>query len=143
MSTKICLGTLPETSSEGNHVQYMPCSIEHNGDAEVDKYFTKYVTEETVTNEGQEEGEEKVLHGVFRGYPLTGNVLPTPEGYTGVVLKETRPGLNSEEPRTLRAVCQFKKFTFWNWDRKPSRGDRYQQAMDWTEIADLIHDSNN
>ncbi|XP_066947229.1 ribonuclease H2 subunit C [Macrobrachium rosenbergii] len=146
MSTKICLDSLPGKSSEENHVQYLPCSIEHNGDADVAKYFTKYVTEETVANEGdeeEEEEEEKVLHGVFRGYPLTGNVLPIPEGYTGVVLKETRPGLNSEEPRTLKAVCQFKKFTFWNWDRKPSRGDKYQQAMDWAEIADLIHDSNN
>ena len=79
-----------------------------------------------------------VLHGMFRGYPLTGQVLSPPEGYTGVVLKETRPGLNSDEPRTMKAVCQFKNFTFWNWDRKPSRADKYQQAMDWAAISDLV-----
>ncbi|XP_068210290.1 ribonuclease H2 subunit C [Palaemon carinicauda] len=141
MSTKIELSSLSDKKNdEENYVQYMPCCVEHNGHADVDKYFTKYIREETIVNAGK---EEKVLHGVFRGYPLVGKVLPTPEGYTGVVLKETRPGLNSDESRTLKATCQFSKFIFWNWDRVPSRGDKYQQAVDWADIADLIHDSNN
>lgn len=74
----------------------------------------------------------------MRGYPLSGCVIDVPKGYTGIVLKETRPTLNSEESRTMRVISQFKQFTYWNWDREPSRGDKYQQAMDWAEIADVV-----
>lgn len=79
-----------------------------------------------------------VLKGTLRGYPLSGCVMDVPKGYTGIVLKETRPTLNSEESRTMRVISQFKQFTYWNWDRDPSRGDKYQQAMDWAEIADVV-----
>lgn len=96
-----------------------------------------------VENLTSEENDKKGMKGTFRGYPLEGSVMQLPEGYTGVVLKETRPNLNSDEDRTMRGVCQFKTFTFWNWDREPSRGDRYQQAMDWVDIASVIHGTEN
>ncbi|XP_045581019.1 ribonuclease H2 subunit C [Procambarus clarkii] len=124
---------LKETHS--SHIQYIPCNISYDGDAPVDKFFTTYVTEQVAIDESQ----KKCLTGTFRGYPLQGCVMDVPDGYTGVVLKETRPSLNSDDDRTMRAICQFEKFTFWNWDREPSRGDRFQQAMDWVEIANVIH----
>ncbi|XP_027238125.1 uncharacterized protein [Penaeus vannamei] len=130
--------TLKGKLSEGCDVQFVPCKIEHDGEAEVEKFFNTYVREEKNDEEGK---EEKVLKGTLRGYPLSGCVIDVPKGYTGIVLKETRPTLNSEESRTMRVISQFKQFTYWNWDREPSRGDKYQQAMDWAEIADVIHGS--
>ncbi|KAK4327374.1 hypothetical protein Pmani_002155 [Petrolisthes manimaculis] len=124
-------------AKDSRHVQYMPCQVNHDGEAAVDKYFTTYVHQETVKGEGD---ERKGLVGSLRGYPLVGAKTQVPEGYTGMVLRETRPGLSMDEDnRTMKAVCQFDSFTFWNWDRHPSRSDRYQQAMDWTTIADVIH----
>ncbi|KAK7071302.1 Ribonuclease H2 subunit C [Halocaridina rubra] len=140
MSVNIDVTSVLEKECKGSsHVQYMPCNIEYDGEASLSTYFTKYVKEEVKDAENR---EEKVLHGMFRGYPLTGAVMAVPEGYTGVVLKETRPGLKSDEERTMKSICKFNEITFWNWDRKASRGDEYQQAMDWTSIADVIHDSN-
>lgn len=79
------------------------------------------------------------LVGSLRGYPLAGAKIQVPEGYTGVVVRETRPGLSMEEEnRIMKAVCQFNSFTYWNWDRHPSRSDPYQQAMNWTAIADVV-----
>lgn len=138
MSVNIDLTSVTKKEFSSNYVQYIPCSIEYDGNASLEKYFSTYIRPETVTDE--KGNENKVLNGMFRGYPLTGSVMPVPEGYTGVVLKETRPGLNSDAARTVKGICQFKEFTFWNWDRKPSRGDKYQQAMDWAEISELIHD---
>ncbi|XP_071541168.1 ribonuclease H2 subunit C [Panulirus ornatus] len=126
-------GSLKEVDS--SHIHYVPCNIKYNGDAAVGKFFTSYIKEET-NGEG-----EKGLTGTYRGYPFIGKEMKVPDGYTGVILKETRPNLNSDEDRTMRGVCQFQAFTFWNWDREPSRGDKYQQAMDWAEIATVIHGS--
>ncbi|XP_042226890.1 ribonuclease H2 subunit C-like [Homarus americanus] len=123
-----------------SHIQYLPCNIEYDGKADINKFFNIYVDEE-VTGDGKE--EKTGLKGMFRGYPLRGCVAKVPEGYKGVVLKETRPTLSADEDRTMRGVCQFKSFTFWNWDREPSRGDRYQQAMDWIDVANAIHGSDN
>ena len=58
MSVKIDLNSVSNKEYGVNHIQYIPCNIEHNGEAAVEKYFSKYVREETsqtTENEGDEE----------------------------------------------------------------------------------------
>ena len=76
----------------------------------------------------------------MRGYPLKGEKLSLPEGYTGVVMKEVRSGIadDDENERIFKASGQFKKMTYWNWDRNPSRADKYQQALDWIDISKSV-----
>lgn len=49
-------------TEDSSHVQYIPCQINHDGEAAVDKFFTTYVQEETVKVEGEEKkGEQRTL----------------------------------------------------------------------------------
>lgn len=47
--------TLKGKLSEGCDVQFVPCKIEHDGEAEVEKFFNTYVREEKNDEEGKEE----------------------------------------------------------------------------------------
>lgn len=78
------------------------------------------------------------LDGRLRGYPLKGSEMKVPEGYTGVVLKDAQAVGEGEGRRMMRGVARFDTFTYWNWDRQPSRSDKYQQALDWLEVADVV-----
>jgi len=126
--------SLKKESVKGSHIQFIPCNIEHDGEADIEKFFTTYVQETTL-----EDGKTKGVKGTLRGYPLDGTVMSVTDGYTGVVLKETRPSMNEDDERTIRGVCQFKEFTYWNLDREPGPGDKFKQAMNWMEIADAVH----
>lgn len=34
----------------------------------------------------------------------------------------------------------FKEFTYWNYDRDPSKNDALTQAVDWINIAKVLHE---
>lgn len=74
----------------------------------------------------------------LRGFPLKGSRMKVPEGYSGVVLKEAQAVEAGDGGRVVRGVARFDTFTFWNWDRQPSRSDKYQQALDWLEVASVV-----
>ena len=38
---------------KGSHIQFIPCNIEHDGEADIDNFFTPYVQEKT-----QEDGNK-------------------------------------------------------------------------------------
>jgi len=108
-------------------VQFVPCSIEHNGKANIESHFTPYVTKDEQTG---------TLTASFRGYPLVGKELELPKDYRGFVLQE---GKAVTEQRTLRPVGEFESFKYWNWDREASAADKYQQAVGWLSLAQVIH----
>jgi hypothetical protein len=58
--------------------------------------------------------------------------------FIGIVLKETRKAYTDDEERNVTASQKFSKFHYWNLDKKPSQDDKFQQTLDWMEIAKVV-----
>ncbi|XP_049294592.1 ribonuclease H2 subunit C [Anopheles funestus] len=110
-------------------VQYIPATISDDGPANLEQFFTPYT-------ETQPDG---TLRNALRGYPLQGKVTTLPEGYTGVMLQETKKPLSAEDDRTLTFAGAFREFTYWNYDRIPSRNDPLAKALTWLPMAEVLH----
>nr|CAG4642922.1 EOG090X0IC1 [Evadne anonyx] len=110
-------------------VHLLPCKINTDGPANVSGFFTPYI---------EKKSDEEVLEASFRGYPLQGSKVPVPEGYTGLVLGETKKQLTETQPHNLLANKKFDSFTYWNWDYNPSIGDPTQLALDWLNISEVV-----
>ncbi|CAH0731215.1 unnamed protein product, partial [Brenthis ino] len=108
---------------------YVPCKIEEDGPANVNKYFEPYVIE-------NENGE---LSATFRGHQLDGVKMQLPEGYRAVVLTEAKRPLAEDADRKFQVAGGFKEIIYWNWDKKPSKNDNIARALDWVDLAEAIH----
>ncbi|XP_075214138.1 ribonuclease H2 subunit C [Lycorma delicatula] len=113
-----------------NAIHYFPCKINFEGSANVSRYFTNLITKNGDENNG--------LTASFRGYPLNGCIVSLPEGYKGLILKETVKPVSGTE-RTFHVTHTFQSLTYWNWDKIPSKDDAFLSALDWTDIAEAIH----
>lgn len=110
-------------------LHYLPAKIVGDGEcADVDKYFNNYTRKAAEFGAG-------VLTNSLRGYPLLGKRESVPEGYKGLVLQETDPNLTD---RQLRLTGTFDEFTYWNYDKVPSNGDGYQQAVNMLHVAEAV-----
>lgn len=117
-----------KTNRKKIKVQSMPCKILADCDAKVSEYFDNYV-----------KNEDEILKSSFRGYPLRGIKLKVPEDYVGIMLQETiRPSRENDE-RKFYVVGEFCEITHWNWDKKPSVNDPFAQALQWIDIAEVLH----
>lgn len=83
-----------------------------------------------------------MLKASFRGYPLFGKEIQLPENYYGIILKETN-SICSLEQKNLYGTQMFDKFTYWNWDSKPTEDDKIITAMDWFDIAEVVSKIQN
>lgn len=61
-----------------------------------------------------------------------------PEDYQGVIFNENKKPLNEEAERNLKATGTFKSFTYWNYDKTPSRNDALAKVVDWIDISDVV-----
>ncbi|XP_038264259.1 ribonuclease H2 subunit C isoform X2 [Dermochelys coriacea] len=106
----------------------LPCEVEHNGSAPVDRYFTPAIRQGL---------QEKSVS--FRGRSLKGQEVMVPQGYVGLVLKEDQRPCTEEEERTVRLKSTFGALTVWNLERAPSADDGLLLALSWPGIAEAIH----
>lgn len=115
-------------------IQYLPATIEGNGAANVEKYFNQF----TVKDE-----DSGVYKNSFRGHPLNGGKFDVPEHYKGIVFTErNKKPLSSTTARNFDSIHGFKSFTFWNWDETLSKNDALKQAVQWTDIANVVSNLN-
>ncbi|XP_035903631.1 ribonuclease H2 subunit C [Anopheles stephensi] len=112
------------------NLQYIPASIGGDGPANLEQFFTPYT-------ETQPDG---TLRNALRGYPLQGKVTTLSEGYTGVMFQETKKPLSADDDRTLTFAGAFRDFTYWNYDRNPSRNDPLAKALTWLQLSEVLHD---
>ncbi|XP_056145630.1 ribonuclease H2 subunit C [Lampris incognitus] len=124
--THIQLSSASQTENASVHL--MPCEIEHNGRAHISQYFTATV---------KDRKHEKTVS--FRGRGLRGQQIDFPQGYTGLVLKETHKPASDQEDRTVRVSSVFDKLTYWNLETPPNSDDAVVMAMGWPELAEAIH----
>lgn len=110
-------------------IHFIPCEIQHNSQANVDKYFESTVKQD----------EEEKMTASLRGRPLHGQVMNVPSGYTGLLVEETRKAVTEDEEREITATQSFRSFNYWNLDRSPSELDKLPQALKWIDIAKVLH----
>ncbi|XP_023029717.1 ribonuclease H2 subunit C isoform X2 [Leptinotarsa decemlineata] len=116
-------------SKNNSKIQHIPCKVFADCDANVSKFFDENLKEDT----------ENTLKASFRGCTLEGKKKDVPKGYVGVVLQETvRPETEKDE-RKFYITNKFSDITYWNWDKKPSKNDLFIKAMDWMDIAEVLH----
>ncbi|XP_028156805.1 ribonuclease H2 subunit C [Ostrinia furnacalis] len=108
---------------------YVPCKIDEDGQANVNKYFEPYVTK-------NDDGD---LTATFRGHKLDGTNMELPKGYRAIVVTEAKKPLAEEADRRFQVAGGFKELVYWNWDKKPSKNDNLTRAMEWIDISEAIH----
>lgn len=75
----------------------------------------------------------------FRGYPLKGKRINIPDGYRGIVLKETKKPMSENDNRKLYVLNNFNSIFYWNWGKEPSENDPIIQVFDhWIDIAEAV-----
>ena len=45
----------------------------------------------------------------------------------------------TKHDKSARVTSCFEQMTYWNYDRAPSQADAWQQALEWTKVADVLH----
>lgn len=118
-----CLETPPKA-------HYIPATIRGDGPANVAQFFESYT----------DESEGKILTNALRGFPLRGKEFNLPTGYTAVMFQETKKPLSAEEDRNFSFAGAFKQFTYWNYDKIPTKNDPLEKALDWMELSRALHD---
>lgn len=137
-------------SSELEQCHLMPCRIEHDKTtANAKEYFLPTIREmivggdedqgrerknvsDAITEQQKNDIKNPILTASFRGRPLQGKKVDLPEGYKGQVIIN-----NSDKTKTIKG---FKDFYYWNWDEIPSKDDKVVKALQWIELAKVMHD---
>ncbi|XP_016323151.1 ribonuclease H2 subunit C-like [Sinocyclocheilus anshuiensis] len=124
--TAIRLDSLKQADKPQIHL--LPCEIEHDGPAEVFKFFNPTV---------KEHKHETTVS--FRGRGLKGQELHCPNGYTGLELKEVQKPASDQEDRVVKVSSVFHHFTYWNLETPPTSDDGVVMAMAWPQLAEAMH----
>ncbi|TPX44389.1 hypothetical protein SeMB42_g04338 [Synchytrium endobioticum] len=118
----------------------LPCRIDHNGEAQVDKYFI--ITPDTYLSSHSDgpKVDETVYESAFRGRKLRGRRLYMPEQYEGVVFEEQASATDLNSNRIWKASSSFDSMMVWNHDDIPSvSSEGAMMALSWAEVADVLH----
>nr|XP_060614173.1 ribonuclease H2 subunit C [Anolis sagrei ordinatus] len=128
MATRLALASLAEAPREAMH--FLPCEIQHDGEAAIRKYFSPAIR-------GPDQANESSVS--FRGRSLKGVNVSVPEGYVGLVLEKDVTPLLSSEDKELHVKSTFESLTVWNLEQAPKNTDEILMALHWPEIAEGIH----
>lgn len=114
-----------------DQLHFIPAKLNKDSAADVEKYFDQF-TEELAKG-------SDILSNSLRGHPVIGAKMQVPEGWQGVVYTERKRPLNDDTDRVFQQKSTFDNFTYWNYDKNPSRNDAFTQALQWLEISDVLH----
>ena len=57
---------------------------------------------------------------------------------SGIIVESGKSGLTKQD-KSARVTSCFEQMTYWNYDRAPSQADAWQQALEWTKVAEALH----
>lgn len=115
-------------------VHYLPAKINGDGRTDVSNYFSSYTLVD----------QSSLLANAIRGFPLNGEVVKVPTTHNSYVLQETDLP-NNKKFRNIYVTGTFNNFYYWNYDKIPSNGDAYKQALHLLniskEFSELVSDT--
>ncbi|XP_015272363.1 PREDICTED: ribonuclease H2 subunit C [Gekko japonicus] len=129
---RLALGSLQGSEASHERLHLLPCVVQHDGGAPVQRYFAPAIR----GPQQPEPGDESTVS--FRGRMLKGKQVLVPKGYLGLVLEEVAPYLSSEE-RNVQVKSAFESVSVWNLERAPNESDEILMAFSWPKIAESIH----
>ncbi|XP_011348158.1 ribonuclease H2 subunit C isoform X1 [Ooceraea biroi] len=112
-----------------SELHLMPCKIHGDECAKVSSFFKPYIREIN----------DEYYYGSFRGYLLQGKKVIIPAEYKGITFIENKKADTENKDRHLYNTGTFSQFTYWNYDRIPSKNDALAAALDWIDIAEALH----
>ena len=78
------------------------------------------------------------MTNALRGFPLAGCKFTVPKTHEGVIFLETHRSSDADVDRNFKIKAVFDEFTYWNYDKIPSKEDKLNQALQWNEFADAV-----
>lgn len=111
----------------------LPATLEASGPQKVSAFFSGSVSRD---------GDRGCLTATLRGRPLDGEEVTAPEGHKFAVLHaggRGQAGVGKSSARTMRATSVADSFTAWNYDKVPSEQDRLRRALDYVDLAEVLH----
>ncbi|KAJ7307408.1 hypothetical protein JRQ81_009424 [Phrynocephalus forsythii] len=130
---RLRLPSLPGTPRADLHL--LPCRVEHDGAAAVQRYFAPAIRRRRPSPDGAPD-ESSVS---FRGRSLKGIPASVPDGYVGLVLEEDQASFLPSAERQLHVKATFESLTVWKLERAPDTSDEVMMALQWPKIAEGIH----
>lgn len=137
-------------NSEFEKCHLMPCLIEYDKTTvNAKEYFWPTIKEmkeggdedqgrdrkvgnDANTRQQNNDPKNPILTASFRGRPLQGKKLDLPESYQAQVVIN-----NSDRSKTTKSI---KELYYWNWDEIPNKDDKVVKALQWIELAKVMHD---
>lgn len=117
------------SKQEESVLHLMPCKICGDEPAKVADFFTPFIRKI----------DDEHYTSSFRGHPIQGKRITLPSGYKGLTFRERHKPDRENVERNFYATGTFSGFTYWNYDKLPSRNDAVVTAMDWIDIAEALH----
>ncbi|GAB1865787.1 Ribonuclease H2 subunit C [Camponotus japonicus] len=131
MAIRLHINKKDLAKQEESELHLMPCKIHGDQAANVSSYFESSIRKI----------DEEHYDCSFRGYPLQGKKVIVPAGYKGIMFMENKKTDAENKIRNLYCTGTFSQFTYWNYDRIPSKNDSLVAALDWIDIAEVLHSS--
>ncbi|XP_011630478.1 LOW QUALITY PROTEIN: ribonuclease H2 subunit C [Pogonomyrmex barbatus] len=129
MVTRLYINDKDLVDREESVLHLMPCKIYGDEAANVSSFFKPYIRKI----------DEKHYDCSFRGYPLQGKKITVPAEYKGMMFMQNKKADIENKERNLYCTGIFSQFTYWNYDRIPSKNDALAAAFDWIDIAKVLH----
>ncbi|XP_015173712.1 PREDICTED: ribonuclease H2 subunit C isoform X1 [Polistes dominula] len=117
-----------DVDQEESTIHLMPCKIHFDGPANVSSFFQPFIHETDNEN----------CSISFRGRPLQGKKIQIPKDYKGIIFFEHKKPAVEDIQRNLYSNSFFSEFTYWNYDKIPSKNDALAGALDWIDIAEVV-----
>ncbi|XP_004534798.1 uncharacterized protein LOC101456914 [Ceratitis capitata] len=123
MNVSLKLGR--NTANKPLELHFLPAKIFEDGTTDVDNYFNSYTRK----------GLDGILINAVRGFPLKGEILKSPSNYRAFVLQSSEKHSEAKVIHNMYISGKFDNFTYWNYDKVPSKADTYKQALQMLDIS--------
>ncbi|KAK9851878.1 hypothetical protein WJX84_002323 [Apatococcus fuscideae] len=112
-------------------IHLLPCTIQHNGVANVNEYFLTSHIDQAGSN---------ILEATLRGRQLYGAQLPVPPGYECHVLERQQqpPQHTGEAPASWQSTASASSITYWKHDIHPAKTDDIPRCYEWLKLSEQI-----
>ncbi|XP_011067536.1 PREDICTED: ribonuclease H2 subunit C isoform X2 [Acromyrmex echinatior] len=117
MVTRLHINEKDLVNRDESELHFMPCKIHGDEAANVSSFFKPYIRK-------LDEEWKKIT---------------VPAGFRGMMFMENKKTETENKDRNLYCTGTFSQLMYWNYDKIPSKNDAFVAALDWVDIAKVLH----